>query len=479
MSLDALMGCVRRALEAAELFHAGARLLCAVSGGADSVALLHALSRLRAQGGYTLAASHVQHGLRGQSSADDEAFVRALCRELDVPLYVEDAGLMGGLDAPGMEARARESRRRIFRRQMDALRMDAVLLAHHRDDQAETVLLRLLRGAGMDGLRGMRPAAPFGCGVMLRPLLDVPRGAIREALASEGLAHREDESNQSPLTPRNALRLQTLPALEKWFPGAAERIALTAEALEEDGRYLDAEAARLYEAALAPLPPLHALWRDAVVQAPAALARRVARRWFWEGAALAGPLPHERALNHADTLALAALLRARPGAAINLPCGLKAVAGPRLIHLLRQSGEALGPVPPPLRLPLDAGCGGYEAGWLTLVQTAAEAGGPVPAGAGEAVLAARLLKQGPVLRRPLAADCIRPLGAPGHKPLRRFLTDRGVDLLIRPWVTVLAVENEVLWIPGLCASEALRLSAVPEGAVRLAACGGTPWLHHT
>lgn len=212
-----------------------------------------------------------------------------------------------------MEARARERRRAIFARQMDALKLDAVLVAHHRDDQAETVLMRLLRGAGTDGLCGMRACVPFGRGVMLRPFLGLGKQTLVQALAQEGLPHREDESNQSPLTPRNALRLEVLPAMERLFPGAAGHIAEAAEALGTDAGCLDALAERLYETARAELPPLHALRRGPLARAPEGLARRVLRRWFWEGAALHGPLPDERALSHADTLALAALARAEAG----------------------------------------------------------------------------------------------------------------------------------------------------------------------
>ena len=149
---------------------------------------------------------------------------------------MENAGLTGGMEAPGMEALARERRRAIFARQMDALKLDAVLVAHHRDDQAETVLMRLLRGAGTDGLCGMRACVPFGRGVMLRPFLGLGKQTLVQALAQEGLPHREDESNQSPVTPRNALRLEVLPAMERLFPGAAGHIAEAAEALREPHR---------------------------------------------------------------------------------------------------------------------------------------------------------------------------------------------------------------------------------------------------
>lgn len=474
MSFDAPVAAARRALEEAGLLREDAGLLCAVSGGSDSVALLHALCRLRAEAGFRLEACHVQHGLRGEASLEDERFMRALCASLNVSLHVEDAGLTGGMDAPGVEARARESRRAIFARLMDALGMDAVLAAHHRDDQAETVLMRLLRGAGADGLCGMRSCVPFGRGVMLRPFLGIGKGELARALAAEGLSHREDESNQSPVTPRNALRLEVIPAMERLFPGAPARIAEAAETLDADARCLDALAERLYEAALAGLPPLSALRRGVLAQAPEALARRALRRWFREGAALLSPPPDERALGHGDTLALTALARGAAGGARNLPCGLKAVAGRDYLYLLTQEGGPLRPETA-VCLPVTAGERAYALGFVRLRQIPAGPDAPAPAHAGEAVLSPAVLALGPVLRRPRPGDRIRPMGAPGAKPLRRFLTDRRVDLPLRPWLAVLAVENEVLWIPHLCASERLRLTAVPGGSVRLLAAPPDPF----
>ena len=433
MGFDAPVAAVRRALEDAGLFRGGAGLLCGVSGGADSVALLYALWRLRSEAGFRLEASHVQHGLRGEASLEDERFVGALCDELGVPLHVENAGLTGGMEAPGMEARARERRRAIFARQMDALKLDAVLVAHHRDDQAETVLMRLLRGAGTDGLCGMRAWVPFGRGVMLRPFLGLGKQTLVQALAQEGLPHREDESNQSPVTPRNALRLEVLPAMERLFPGAAGHIAEAAEALGTDAGCLDALAERLYETARAELPPLHALRRGPLAHAPEA------------------------------------------GETCNLPLGLKAVAGRAYLYLLTQRDEPLRPAPAARPLPVTVHESAYVLDFTHVTQTPAGPETPVPSHAGEAVLSPEVLALGPVMRRPRPGDRIRPMGAPGEKPLRRFLTDRRVDPPLRPYLAVLAVENEVLWIPRLCASERLRLNAVPAGSVRLQVPSGDPY----
>ncbi len=467
MSMQPLLNAVKAALIEAGLYHSGVRLLCAVSGGADSVALLHALCRLRNDAGYTLEAVHVQHGLRGESSLADEQFVRGLCARLNVPLHVERAGLTGGMDDPGAETRARESRRRIFAVQMDALSMDALLTAHHRGDQAETVLMHLLRGAGAEGLCGMQPSAAFGRGVALRPFLSLSKQTLLDALNAEGLSHCEDESNQSAVTPRNALRLNVMPALEKLFPGAEGHIAQAAEALRVDERLLAARAEALLDEALLRLPPVYALNRRSLLDAPEALARRALRAWFASGAALCGVRMEERALSHEDTRALYALLSAPGGTALNLPYGLKTVAGRAHMHLCRQSGEALEPMPGFTPVAVAPGRARYVLPGLTLAAQPAQAGGSLPESPSCVVLSPEVLARGPVLRAARPGDRIRPFGAPGAKPLRRCLTDRKIDPFLRPLCFVLAVESDVLWIPRLASAEGLRLTYVPEGSLRL------------
>ena len=157
--MNALMNAVREALRLAGLWKDGAKLVCALSGGCDSVALMHALCRLRAEKRIAVHAVHVQHGLRGEESLADEAFVRDLCRKLNAPLMVANAGLAGDMHSPGIETLARERRRVIFEQELTRLNADALLAAHHQDDQAETVLMHLLRGSGMNGLAFVLEAA--------------------------------------------------------------------------------------------------------------------------------------------------------------------------------------------------------------------------------------------------------------------------------------------------------------------------------
>lgn len=456
--MNALCEAVRRALAQAGLLRADARLVCGVSGGADSVALLHALLRVRAEAGFTLYAAHVQHNLRGEASREDERFVRALCETNGIACLVEALWLDADMDAPGIEALARKARYEAFARIMRETQAHALLLAHHQDDQAETVLMRLLRGSGTTGLCGMRERTPFGDGWLLRPFLALPRARILEALAAEGLPHREDESNALPVTLRNALRLNVMPELERLSPGASERIARTAARLQTDEDLLGEEAERLLARALYVRPPLYALRIPRLAMAPPALRRR-ALRAAW--AACGGP-GEERALSWTATLALEALLNAPAGDCLNLPGGLKAVRAGRLLHLVPQTGlPKPEPEPPQAVLP---GAAGYAFRFAHFRQDEAQG---IPTSPDEAVLSPAVLALRPVLRLPGPDDEIRPLGAPGGKSLRRFFTDRKADPFLRWRVPVLAVERQILWAPGLCVSEGLRLTGAPAGSIRL------------
>lgn len=469
--MNALISAARHALETAGLWRDGAVLLCALSGGCDSVALLHALCRLRQQKHVLVHAVHVQHGLRGEDSLADERFVRTLCRQLAVPLTVQNANLSGDMHTPGMETLARERRRVIFEQELKRLEANALLTAHHQDDQAETVLMHLLRGSGMSGLCGMRMVAPFGGALVIRPFLGLPKQQLKDALAAENLPFREDGSNQEAVTPRNVLRLQILPQLEALFPSAGAHMAQTAESLTADEAYMASETERLYHAMVYAEAPLFMLRVQPLRSAPQAMRRRVVRRWFEQGLAAAGEQPQERSLSYEDTLSLAALADAPAGTRLNLPCGLMAAREKDWLHLVRQSGDPL-QKQPAYHIVLMPERTQYALPHLSL-----QAAPPhhLPGDALSVILTKALLERMPVLRLMQPGDVIRPFGAPGHKLLRRYFIDRKTDPFLRAAWPVLCVENEVLWIPGLCTSETLRMDHVPQDGIQLTLSGETPF----
>ena len=197
------------------------RVVVGLSGGVDSVVLLDVLAALRKDFGFTLSALHVHHGL--SPNADRWArFCVRLCRSMEVPLRVKRVRVTRS--GEGLEAAARKARYEAFR----AAKSDAIALAHHLDDQAETVLFNLLRGAGLRGLSGMPARGRLGAKLLLRPLLQVPRSAIEAHAAAHGLGWIEDESNADEALTRNFLRRRVAPLLEGRFPRWRESLARAA-----------------------------------------------------------------------------------------------------------------------------------------------------------------------------------------------------------------------------------------------------------
>lgn len=191
-----------------QIFSAGAKLLLCVSGGADSVALLLLFARLRGLRQLTLLAVHVDHQLRGAESAADAELVKGLCQELSVPLIVRKVRLDEGGD---LENRARQKRFEVFGEVLDAYRFDLIVTAHHNNDQSETMLLNIFRGAGLSGLAGIRPRS----GKVAHPLLCFDKHELVDILAEQKIAWREDASNADQSFKRNWIRHTLLPLVAR------------------------------------------------------------------------------------------------------------------------------------------------------------------------------------------------------------------------------------------------------------------------
>ena len=302
-------------------------VLCAVSGGRDSMVMLHLLSALGAEGGFRIAAAHFNHRLRPTADRD-EAFVRDWCRERNIPLtcgagYVADFAAREGL---GVEDAARKLRYAFLESAARDMGADHIATAHHREDNAETVLLHLLRGTGLQGLGGIAPAR----GAIVRPLLETSRAEIDAYAARNSVPYVEDESNRDTRFTRNRLRLEVLPLLEELSPGCGGRIAAAAELLREEDGHLRREAEALVPEASdgAVILPVQVLDRQ-----DAAIRRRLVRTM---GRKLGAEL------TKAQTEAVLSL---KSGGCLDLPEGLRAVRKPHRLILEKQD-----PLPPPLVL---------------------------------------------------------------------------------------------------------------------------------
>lgn len=216
-----------------QMLQAGDRVICAVSGGADSVALLFAMYLLRQQLGIQVEAAHFNHHLRGDESDRDEAFVRSFCQDYDIPLHVGGEMVVAG--KKGLEAAARDARY-AFLKSLPG----KIATAHTADDNAETVLMHLIRGTGLQGLGGIRPMQ----GQLIRPMLRITRQEVLAFLEQWNLPHVEDSSNESDAFLRNRIRHHVMPLLYQENPRLAENLSRMAMGLGEDAAYLASLAER-------------------------------------------------------------------------------------------------------------------------------------------------------------------------------------------------------------------------------------------
>lgn len=248
-------------------------LCVAYSGGADSTALLHAFAQLPQARGRGLRALHVDHGLHDESARWSE-HCRRFCEALDVPIEIVRVQVERSR-GEGLEAAARRARYGAFAQNLRP--GEWLVLAHHRDDQVETVLLKLLRGAGPHGLAGMRERRPLGRGMLWRPLLDTPRTALREYVVGHGLEYVDDPSNADTSLSRNYLRAEILPKLHAHWPHASQSILHSARLCRESADHLDALADSALQSLRGDAETLDAAGWSAL---PDALRALVLERWL-------------------------------------------------------------------------------------------------------------------------------------------------------------------------------------------------------
>lgn len=261
------------------------RLCVAYSGGGDSTALLHALAQLPQAHEHGLRALHVDHGLHADSARWSE-HCRRFCDALGVPIEIVRARVAHER-GEGLEAAARHARHAAFASVIQP--GEWLALAHHRDDQVETVLLKLLRGAGAHGLGGMRERRALGHGTLWRPLLELPRSALRDYLKEHRLDFIDDPSNANTRFSRNYLRAEILPGLRSHWPQTDESIARSAGLCRDATEFIDREA----EAALARLHDLRGGTLDAHGWSalPPALRMPVLENWLHAQGLSAPPFP--------------------------------------------------------------------------------------------------------------------------------------------------------------------------------------------
>ena len=456
------------------LLKPGLRLAVGLSGGADSVALLRALAERSTELGLVLHAAHLHHGLRGAEAEGDLEFARALARELGMPFHearVETAA-EAAKHGESIEEAARRLRYQWFRKLLSEVPLDAIATAHTRDDQAETVLGKFLRGAWTEGLSGIYPAVEFPEGRILRPLLGATRDEVEAYLKALGQGWREDSSNADSAYTRNRIRHELLPLLEGWNPRLREHLAQMAELARDEEACWQGEMARLAPQLLLAGRPVRGGGRaydngDGLaleVTRLAALTPAVQRRLLRFAAEQLGA-----SLDFGATEALRTMaLTGRAGQRLQLAQGLRAERTPRELRLTfggaagaekmvpEYSGAIPGEILAPafdLRLRMDV--------------AAREGSAEIRATAPGAVATLRNWKPG---------DRVRLRYSSGERKVKEVLERLRVTGSGRAIWPVLEVGGRIVWMKGaeLEPEKGIAVVAIPlEGAVR-ESDGSTP-----
>jgi tRNA(Ile)-lysidine synthase len=425
---------VRRTVKRYDMLVPGDRVLVAVSGGPDSVALLGALVALAPGLGVAVYAAHLNHGLRGEESLRDQHCAEEVAARLGVPCVLgKSESIHAG---PNLEERARRERYAFLTRAAAEQRCTKIATGHTCDDQAETLLMRLLRGTGSDGLAGIRAVRD---GRIIRPLIECSRSEVMEFLSAQRLPFCEDSSNRDRRFLRNRVRHELIPLLQSISPTAQRNLAAVAGLVTDEWEWLRQEDTRRLAAAVA---DDGALAVSAVAAAERPLRLRLVRAWLRRQR---GDLVGLSAAHFAGIVDLAC--GRRPNGRIRLPGGYWVVR--EYTHLRHSSDDAVFPAEPE-RLLLPGSVLDLPSGWR--IRAALEPVGATwqrPTNLFEAVADADAVTGPLVVRTARPGDRIQPLGLRGHRKLQDVLVDGKLPVRARRFCPVVELDGEVFWVPGM------------------------------
>ncbi len=449
-----------------ELIKKGDAVIAAVSGGPDSVCLLHVLFSLSGKLGIRLHAIHINHMLRGSESDADQRYAAELCGRLGIPFRAVAIDISGLSRSRGisLEEAGREARYAEFEKYADEAGAAVVAVAHNRNDQAETVLMHILRGSGLDGLAGME----FKRGRIIRPLLEADRAEIEEYCREQGLEPRTDSTNLKADFTRNRVRLKLIPYIDSNFntdiTGGLCRLSKLAGL---DGGYLEECAAREYAAALEESGDGFVRLRlEALRRLHPAILGRVLRLALL---GLTGSLKGIESV-HLDMLS-GLVSKGATGPVVQLPRNIRAgiIYGVLKIYLNKE--ERIHSVfSRKIEIPGTVKAGELNCSIKAEVlekSSVVDKYGKLGYNSMVQFFDYDLLKEGINIRNRTAGDIFKPYKSNGTKKLKEFFIDSKIPRDIRDETPVIAIGNEVIWVAGFKISDKFKVTENTKTVLKL------------
>jgi tRNA(Ile)-lysidine synthase len=442
----------------------GDKVLAAVSGGPDSIALLHILYLLSDELGITLHVAHLNHMFRGEESEADALFVAEAAQRYGLPVTVS------AVDVPQYRLRhhlsnqvaAREIRYDFFLETARQAGASKVALAHQGDDQAETILINFLRGAGTAGLKGIPPVRE---GIYIRPLLDVRRSEIEAFCSEMDLAFRQDSSNIKPVYTRNRIRLNLVPLLEKEYnPGLVPALLRLGEICREEDSCLDDLAQAALQGALLESVPGRVLLRlERLSAAPLAIRRRILRLAWREltGAAVNLDFQHTEAALHL-------INSGRAGSQAAMPGNVTAVRTYKALELkAAQAEKSPAGYLYPLQVPGVTHVPEIGMSICTEILSREQYQDPRDLPSGEAMLDCEKLPPALFVRRRRAGDVFYPYGQAAVLKLKDFLIKQKIPREVRDRIPLVCTPEDIVWVGGIRAGEQWKVCGSTKAVLHL------------
>lgn len=491
---------VVNAIEKYNLIGKDDNVIVGLSGGPDSVCLLHVLYTLRERLGFRLYALHVNHQLRGAEADADEAYVRELCARLGIELHVKSIAISEFAAEKGLslEEAGREVRYREFEALAKALKDAKIAVAHNKNDQAETVLMRILRGTGIDGLKGMNHKR----GSVIRPLLDTERSEIEQYCSEQGLTPRIDRSNLENIYTRNRIRLELIPYINRLFEtDVVESLYRMSSVIKEDCELLEDSVDRaLEQCRIEERQAEIVLSTEKLEKMKNGMIKRVLRRAVMH---VKGDLKGIE--NHHIERAASLATKGRTGAVVQLPHGLRATRSYGMLKILKEPEEVgMRKYEEELKIPgntrvkelnacIDVSVieevgdikkfafakttsleQFFDYDMLRECENSTSSSLPIHHGIHEAdgkiideVIVSPAPAKGIYIRNRREGDSFKPLKSTGTKKLKEYFIDNKIPRDERDKIPLVAKNNEIVWVVGYKISDKFKVTENTKNVVRV------------